>query len=85
MSKEQNTSQTTEPAIAVDTVLGNVLYLPELVMSWKSLNVDNFGVKLPITTYPGMGKYWIPVFESIEECKKEYPDSKVIIIKQGQW
>jgi hypothetical protein len=49
-----------------NTVLGNALYFPELVYKLESLNIDNFGAKTPITTYPGMGQFFIPVFETEE-------------------
>ena len=75
---KKNTLQPTEPSVP-----NTELYMPQLVYSWKSLNVDNFGVKLPITTYPGMGKYWTPVFETKEECEKEYPDCDIAILKRG--
>ena len=67
---------------ADNRALNNLLYSPQLVYSWKSLNVDNFGVKLPITTCSGMGQYWTPVFETEEECRREYPDCEIVILKR---
>lgn len=57
-------------------------YAPKICMSWKNLHIDYFGVKVPINSEPGMGKYWIPVFDSEDECKREYPNAEVIKLKK---
>lgn len=59
------------------------LYMPEIVFGWDSLNIDACGAKIPINTFPDMGDYWMPVFNSEEECKLHYPNCRVKIIKKG--
>lgn len=82
-NKEQKAETSTEAAIVDNTMLGDMLFVPQIVMSWKTLNVDHFGVKIPINTEAGMGKYWMPVFENEEDCKREYPQCEVVILKRG--
>jgi hypothetical protein len=84
-NRKKKVETTTDPAIVGNTLLGDVLFVPQICMSWKSLNIDHFGVKIPINTEAGMGKYWMPVFETEEECKKEYPQCEVVILKRGRW
>lgn len=53
------------------------LFMPEIAINWNSIKIGN----TPITTYPGMGKHWIPVFETEKECTKEYPNCDIIVLK----
>jgi len=85
INKKTKVSTEQEAPPIANVLLGDVLFVPQIVMSWKSLNVDHFGVKIPINTEAGMGKYWMPVFENEEDCKREYPQCEVVMLKRGRW
>jgi hypothetical protein len=85
LNKKTKVSTELEAPPIANPLLCDVLFVPQICMSWRSLNVDHFGVKIPINTEAGMGKYWMPVFETEEECKKEYPQCEVVMLKRGRW
>jgi hypothetical protein len=85
LNKNEKLSTENETPPIANVLLGDVLFVPQICMSWSSLIIDNFGVKVPINTGAGMGKYWMPVFETEDECKKEYPECEVVQLKRGRW
>ena len=58
------------------------LYAPCSVQKWKSISVSYYGKDIPVITQPGMGQYFLPVFETEEESIREYPGVEIVILKR---
>lgn len=54
-----------------------ILYLPMIFMAWKNISVENNKIEFDYLNSMG----FIPIYTSVEELKKDYPDTEVTEVK----
>ena len=64
-----------------ELVEGKIYYVPQVIQSWREVQIDNLGAIIPVNPASYMGKFFLPVFESEEALRKEYPDAEIVMLK----
>lgn len=61
----------------------DTIYLVQSLTIWKDISASMHGHKFPVDI-PESGDGFMPVYFSLDEAKKEYPNSRILEFKLGK-